>query len=114
MGKIYTQKFPVVLQSSASILAATCPSGSMACNGYSTLLGGIWAGCLLDAACSVTVDQSFDGGLTWDQRTATCVISTCVSASFSFAIVGNAVKVTIRSSTCNINPLRYLWQLRPV
>ncbi len=114
MAKIYVQHFPVVLQSSASILAATCPSGSMVCNGYSRLIGLVFAGCALDTACSLTVDQSSDYGATWDMRTASCTITTDVSASFSFSIIGNAVKVTLRSNACDINPFRTAWQLCPV
>lgn len=114
MAKIYAQHFPVVYQSSASILAAACPSGSMVCNGYTTLVGLVYTGCTPDSACSFTVDQSSDYGATWDQRTATCVITACTSASFSFGIVGNAVKVTMRSNACNLNPFRVVWQLRPV
>lgn len=113
MAKIYVQKFPVVFQSAASFLSTACPSGSALCNGYSRLIGVLYAGCTMDAGSGLVVEQSADGGTNWDIRGASS-ISASSGSSFSFEIVGNAVRVTARSSACNVNPFRTLWQLRPI
>lgn len=113
MAKIYVQKFPAVLVSSASFVATACPSGSMLCGGYSRIVGIVYAGCTMDTGSAIRVEQSADKGTNWDYKTEYSM-SACSGSAFSINIVGNAVRVTMRSSTCNVNPFRTLWQLCPV
>ncbi len=113
MAKIYVQNFPTVFQSSASFLSTACPSGSAISNGYARIIGVAYAGCTMDAASGISVYQSADGGSNWDY-VSQWSLSASSGSAFSIEIVGDAVKVIVRSSTCNVNPFRTLWQLRPV
>lgn len=113
MSKIHAQNFPIVLLSSASFLSTACPSGSFLSKGYARIVGIVYGGCTMDAGSAIRIEQSSDLGVNWDFKTEYSM-SACSGSAFSIEIIGNAVRVTARSSTCDVNPFRTLWQLRPV
>ena len=112
MSKIYVQRFPVVLQSSACFLSTASPSGSALCAGYSRLIGIVYAGCAMDSPSGLRIEESSDSGVNWDAA-SNFGVAASAGSSFSHEIAGNAVRLVFHSA-CNINAFRTLWQLRPV
>ena len=111
--KIYVQKFPEVFATSASLAASASTSGSMVCDGYARIIGGIISSASLKAGSGLRIWQSFNDGLDWDYFTD-YVLSACSGSAFSIEIIGNAVKVGICTDGTGAPILRTHWQLRPI
>lgn len=114
MGKIYVQKMPAVLSSTASLASSASISGSLVCDGYSVLIGGVYSSASGKAASSLVIEQSFDEGTNWDLVTACATVSELTSSSRKDDIIGNAVRVTYRNGADAASVFRVHWMVRPI
>ena len=112
MSRIFSQKFPVVWQSSASLAAAgSATSGSFVCNGYARLVGVLISNASAKAASGLRISQSVDSGSNWDYSTDYAPTA-CSGSAFSIEVVCIAVKVNFISYSAG-SLFRTLWHLRP-
>ncbi len=117
MSKLYVQSSASVLDYSGAIAgcnngAGASISGSLYCNGYSRLVGGLYLAASLESASGFRVMQSFDGGTNWDLKSA-CITLAAGTSSFSYEIFGDAVKVNIANGS-TANTFRTLWRVLPI
>lgn len=96
MTRLYPQATAVVFSFSGSMAANASTSGSLLCQGYSTLTGGLFTSDSTIAACGFRVDQSFNGGANWDVTTASNALASGASAACTVALIGNAVRVQLQ------------------
>lgn len=114
MSRIHVQATPTVFSFSGSMAAAASTSGSMLSQGYATLTGGLYTSDSTIAACGLRIDQSFNGGVTWDITNASNAISSNASAACSVAIIGNAIKVSLQIGATGASGVRALFYLKPI
>jgi hypothetical protein len=114
MSRLYAQATPVVFQFSGSLAANASTSGSLYCQGFSTLTGGLFTSDSTIAACGFRVDQSFDSGTTWDITSASNAVSSNASSACSTAVIGNAVKVSLQIGATGASGVRALFYLKPL
>ncbi len=117
MGKVYVQSTGSVLSYSGTISGCNAGiggsiSGSLYCDGYSRLVGGLFLAASLQSASGFRVLQSFDSGTSWDISSA-CQTLASGTSPFSFEILGDAVKV-ILSNGSSANTIRTLWRVLPI
>lgn len=116
MAKIYVQSTKPILESTASLDTSACISGSVLSEGYSSIVGGIFASASLNGTCPILISQSFDQGENWDQ------VSTCGNnitpdsgCGWTVPVYGNAVKISIYTEdVTSLSTFRTKWYLRPI
>lgn len=114
MSKIHVLSTPTVFSFSGSLAANASTSGSLHCQGYTTMTGGLFTSDSTIAACGFRVDQSFDGGTTWDITNASSAVSSNASAACSVAIIGNAIRVRLQIGATGASAVRANFYLRPI
>lgn len=117
MSKLYVQQSASVLDYSGAVAGSNAGigdsiSGSLYCNGYSRLVGGLYLSASLQSASGFRVLQSVDGGTNWDIVTA-CQTLAAGASTFSYEIYGDAVQVRI-SNGSSANTVRTLWRVVPI
>ncbi len=114
MSKIYVQNFPQLLSFSGSLVAAGSISGSLPCAGYSQLVGYITSSGSSETGSGLCVQQSVDGGVTWDINSGCLAGTPAFTSSCMIDIIGNAVKVRFAAGANDLTAVRTLFQLKPV
>jgi hypothetical protein len=114
MSKIHVQATPTVFSFSGSLAANASTSGSLHSQGYATLVGGLFTSDSTIAACGLRIDQSFDGGQTWDITNASNAVSSNASAACSVAIIGNAVRIQLQIGATGASAVRARFYLKPI
>lgn len=114
MPRLYPQVTPTVFSFSGSLAANASTSGSLNSQGYATLTGGLFTSDSTIAACGFRIDQSFDGGQTWDITNASNALASNASAACSVAIIGNAVRIRLQIGATGASGVRALFYLKPL
>jgi hypothetical protein len=114
MPRLYPQATATVFSFSGSMAANASMSGSLYSQGYATLTGGLFTSDSTIAACGLRVDQSFNGGSTWDITSSSNPVSSNASAATSTAVIGNAVKVSLQIGATGASGVRALFYLKPL
>jgi len=111
-GEVYRTK---TLYSLAGSLAANgTVSASLPCAGYSTLVGIFRSDVASSGTAStVNVQQSCDGGLTWDIISSSALATACAASSFNIGIVGDTVLFQWKNGGTNAACARVHLYLRP-
>ena len=114
MSKIFVQSMPEVWSTTACITGSTSvTSGVFYTEGYTKLLGMVYAGASSASKYGVRISQSSDYGSNWDYSASTS-ISACTGCGFSVELYGNAAKVDYYTDADGANPFRTSWRLRPI
>ena len=114
MSKLYVQKMPAVLEVAGSMAANASTSGSVGCDGYARLVGGLFSSCSLESPSGLSVEYSFDGGGSWDHVSASDTLGAGAVATCSQEVLGNAVRVTVRMGSGAASRVSGTFMLRPV
>lgn len=117
MSKLHVQSSASVLDYSGTLAGCNAGigasiSGSLYCNGYSRLVGGLYLAASLQSGSGFQVQQSFDSGTNWDSL-STCQALAAGTSSFSYEIYGDAVRVYV-SNGSSANTVRTLWRVLPI
>lgn len=102
-----------VFSYSGSLAANASTSGSVRSQGYTTMVGAIFTSDSTIAACGIRVDQSLDGGLSWDITSASNPLANNASAACSTTVFGNAIRVQLQNGATAASRIRALFYLRP-
>jgi hypothetical protein len=114
MSRLYAQVAPIVLSHSGSLANSASISGSLACRGYTTLVGGLFTAGSTIAACGLRVDQSLNGGDNWDITSASNAVGSGASAACATAIIGDAIRVTLQIGATGASRVEAMFYLKPV
>ncbi len=114
MSKIYVQAFPELLKFSGSLAAGASISGSLPCAGYSQLVGYITSSGSPETGSGLCVQQSVNGGSTWDINSGSYAGAAAFTSSCMLDIIGNAVNVRFAAGAASLAAVRMLFQLKPV
>ena len=114
MSKLYVQSFPELLKFSGSLAAGASISGSLPCAGYSQLVGYITSSGSPETGSGLCVQQSVNGGSTWDINSGSYASAVAFTSSCMIDIIGNAVNVRFAAGATNLTAVRLLFQLKPV
>ncbi len=117
MSKLYVQSSASVLGYSDALAGSDAGiggsiSGSLFCDGYSRLVGGLSLSASLQSGSGFQVSQSFDRGVNWSLLSA-CQTLAAGASPFSYEIVGDAVMVKL-SNGSSANTIRTLWRALPI
>ena len=113
MPNITGQRWPVVLQSSASLAASGSIGASAFSAGYARIVGIVFISASTTSGSAIRVYQSADGGSNWDAFQNFNI--TAESGSFfSASMHGNAVRVDVKNGADGASSFRTLWQLQPL
>ncbi len=117
MSKLYVQSSASLLDYSGALAGSNAgiggsTSGSLYCDGYTRLIGGLFLAASLQSGSGFQVHQSVDGGTTWDIISA-CNTLAAGASTFSYEIFGDAVKVKL-SNGSSANTVRTLWRVLPI
>ncbi len=114
MSKIYVQSFPELLKFSGSLAAGASISGSLPCAGYSQLVGYITSSGSPETGSGLCIQQSVNGGSTWDINSGSYAGAVAFTSSCMLDIIGNAVNVRFAAGAASLAAVRLLFQLKPV
>lgn len=113
MSNITGQRWPVVLQSSASLLGSGSIGGSALCAGYARIVGIAFVSASTTTGSTVRVYESPDSGSNWDYI-YDFDLDEASGSVMSASLHGNAVRVEVRNGADAASQFRTLWQLRPI
>lgn len=112
--KQQVQRYRDLFVFTGSLTANTATGGSLQCAGFAKLIGGFRSDQSSSGTASgVRVEQSMDGGLTWDFISVSAHASACAASSYDVNIFGDAVKFTWENGSTSAACARMHLYLRP-
>ena len=114
MSRLYAQATPTLFSYSGSLAANASTSGSLTCQGYVKVIGGFRSDVVSETGSGVRIEQSIDGGTTWDFVSSSALASACAASSFNVTITGNAVRFFWRNGAGAASTTRATLYLQPV
>lgn len=114
MARMAAQAAPTLFSHSGSLAADAVLSGSLAAQGYSRARGVFRSDVASVAGSGVRIQQSIDGGVTFDVMSSSALATACAASTFDVPVVGNLVKFTWANGNAAASTARVLVYLLPV